>query len=73
MFLDIKMPKVDGVEVLRQIKSDKQLSDISVIMLTTSDDQDIAAQCYELGCQAHIIKPPGPVLLKAIDRVAQRI
>jgi len=73
MLLDIKMPKLDGIEVLKKIKSDGQLMDISIIMLTTSEDQHIAAKCYDLGCDAHIIKPPGKVLLKAIERVARRI
>lgn len=73
MLLDIRMPKVDGIEVLSTIKQDESLSDISVIMLTTSEDQLIARQCYDLGCDAHVIKPPGEVLLKAIARVSQRI
>lgn len=73
MLLDIRMPKVDGIEVLSTIKQDETLRDIAVIMLTTSEDQLIARKCYELGCDAHIIKPPGEVLLKAIDRVGQRI
>jgi len=73
MLLDIRMPKVDGIEVLSTMKEDPVLSNISVIMLTTSEDQLIARKCYELGCDAHIIKPPGEVLLKAIDRISQRI
>jgi len=73
MLLDIRMPKVDGIEVLGTIKQDESLSDITVIMLTTSEDQQIARKCYELGCDAHIIKPPGEVLLKAINRIGQRI
>jgi CheY-like chemotaxis protein len=73
MLLDIRMPKVDGIEVLGTIKCDEFLRDISVIMLTTSEDQQIARQCYELGCDAHIIKPSGEVLLKAINRVCQRM
>ena len=73
MLLDIRMPKVDGIEVLSTMKQNNALKDISVIMLTTSEDQQIARQCYELGCDAHIIKPPGEVLLKAIDRISQRI
>ncbi len=73
MLLDIRMPKVDGIEVLGTIKREDILRDISVIMLTTSEDQQIARQCYELGCDAHIIKPPGEVLLKAISRICQRI
>ena len=73
MLLDIKMPKVDGIEVLKNLKSDGHLMDISTIMLTTSNDQYLVTKCYDLGCDAHIIKPPGKVLLKAIKRVAQRI
>ena len=73
ILLDIRMPKIDGIEVLETIKSCPELMDISVIMLTTSEDQQIARKCYELGCEAHIIKPPGHVLLKAISRISQRI
>ena len=73
MLLDIRMPKVDGIEVLSIVKQDETLKDIPIIMLTTSDDQMIARKCYELGCDAHIIKPPGEVLLKAIKRVSLRI
>lgn len=73
MLLDIRMPKVDGIEVLGALKQQEYLKDISVIMLTTSEDQLIARQCYELGCDAHIIKPAGEVLLNAISRVCQRI
>ena len=71
MLLDVRMPKVDGLEVLQKIKKDPKLEDIIVIMLTTSDDQDLAHQCYALGCEAHIVKPPGRVLLKAIERVSR--
>lgn len=73
MLLDIKMPKVDGIEVLEKIKSDKDLTEISTIMFTTSEDQHLVNKCYDLGCDAHIVKPPGKVLLKAIERVAKRI
>ena len=73
MLLDVAMPKVDGVEVLKKLKSDEHFKDISVIMLTTSEDNQVAQECYGLGCDAHIIKPPGEVLLKAIDRVSRRI
>lgn len=73
MLLDIKMPKVDGIEVLKEIKSDRHLMDISTIMFTTSNDKHLVAKCYDLGCDAHIIKPPGKVLLQAIARLAQRI
>ena len=57
LLLDIKMPRVDGVEVLRQIKSDKQTEHIPVIMLTTTDDPREVQRCYELGCSVYITKP----------------
>ncbi len=73
MLLDIRMPKVDGIHILKEIKNDKHLMDISTIMLAADDNKHLAAECYELGCQAHVIKPPGEVLLRAIKRVAQRM
>ena len=72
MLLDIRMPKVDGLKVLEQLKQNDVTKEIPVIMLTTSEDRDVARQCYELGCFAHIIKPPGDVLLRAIQRVCER-
>jgi CheY-like chemotaxis protein len=57
LLLDIKMPRVDGVEVLRQIKSDPRTALIPVIMLTTTDDPREIQRCYELGCSVYITKP----------------
>ncbi len=57
LLLDIKMPRVDGVEVLRQIKSDPKTALIPVIMLTTTDDPREIQRCYELGCSVYITKP----------------
>jgi CheY-like chemotaxis protein len=57
LLLDIKMPKVDGVEVLRQIKSDPELRKIPVIMLTTTDDPREVDRCHTLGCSSYIAKP----------------
>ena len=57
LLLDINMPKVDGVEVLKLIKDEPELDNIPVIMLTTSDDQANADECRELGCTAYIVKP----------------
>ena len=71
MLLDIRMPKIDGIEVLKRIKNDDKLQNIQVVMLTTSEDQQQAKFCYDLGSSAHIIKPPGRNLLKTIERVSQ--
>jgi len=57
LLLDIRMPKVDGLEVLRKIKADKLLRKIPVIMLTTTSEADMVKQCYELGCSYYVVKP----------------
>jgi len=57
LLLDIKMPRVDGIEVLRQIKADENTTKVPVIMLTTTDDPREVQRCYELGCSVYVIKP----------------
>lgn len=57
LLLDIRMPRVDGVEVLRRVKADPELHKLPVIMLTTTDDPREVKNCYELGCSCYITKP----------------
>lgn len=57
LLLDIRMPKVDGVEVLRQVKQEKELKKIPVIMITTTDDPKEVNACHKLGCSTYIVKP----------------
>jgi CheY-like chemotaxis protein len=57
LLLDIKMPKVDGIEVLRQVKQDAKLKKMPVIMITTTDDPREIDKCHELGCSNYIAKP----------------
>jgi len=57
VLLDIRMPKVDGIEVLRRLKADEELGKLPVIMLTTTDDTREVERCYELGCNVYIQKP----------------
>jgi CheY-like chemotaxis protein len=57
ILLDIRMPKVDGVEVLRQVKADPGLRRIPVIMLTTTDDPREVERCHDIGCSSYIVKP----------------
>lgn len=57
MLLDIRMPKVDGVEVLRRVKQDRELKNMPIIMLTTTDDPREIRTCYELGCSCYVTKP----------------
>ena len=55
--LDINMPKVNGVEVLTQMKSDPKLRYIPVVMLTSSRQGPDVEQCYKLGANAYVVKP----------------
>lgn len=55
--LDIRMPKVDGVEVLRQLKEDGELRKLPVIMVTTTNDPRDVDRCHALGCNTYIAKP----------------
>jgi len=57
LLLDIRMPQVDGIEVLKRIKEDEELRNIPVIMLTTTSEASMIQQCYELGCSYYMIKP----------------
>jgi CheY-like chemotaxis protein len=57
ILLDIRMPRMDGVEALKRIKGDPDLERIPVIMLTTTDDPREIEECYELGCNCYVTKP----------------
>ncbi|MBN1816386.1 MAG: response regulator [Sedimentisphaerales bacterium] len=70
LLLDIRMPKVDGIEVLRQVKGDPQLKSIPVIMLTTTDDDRAISQCRQLGCSDYVVKPLDNIhFMQAIHKV----
>lgn len=57
LLLDLKMPKVDGLEVLRQIKQDAKLKSIPVVMLTSSREEPDLQRSYQLGVNAYVVKP----------------
>lgn len=57
ILLDIKMPKVDGMEVLQRIKSDKKTKTIPVVMLTSSAENRDLEECYRLGANSYLVKP----------------
>jgi two-component system, response regulator len=57
ILLDLKMPKIDGIQVLRQIKSDKNLQTIPVVILTSSRESRDLETCYQLGVNAYVVKP----------------
>jgi CheY-like chemotaxis protein len=57
ILLDLKMPRVDGIQVLKQIKADKQMRLVPVVILTSSRESRDLAECYQLGVNAYVVKP----------------
>jgi two-component system response regulator len=57
ILLDLKMPKVDGIEVLERIKSDEKTKVIPVVVLTSSKEDPDIQKCYLLGVNSYIVKP----------------
>jgi len=57
VLLDLKMPRVDGLEVLRQVKSDPELRTIPVVIMTSSREERDLVESYRLGVNAYVVKP----------------
>jgi len=57
VLLDLKMPKVDGIEVLRHVKADPALRSIPVVVLTSSREEQDLVRTYDLGVNAYVVKP----------------
>jgi CheY-like chemotaxis protein len=57
VLLDLKMPKVDGLEVLRQLRADPNLKHIPVVMVTSSREEQDLVHSYQLGVNAYVVKP----------------
>jgi CheY-like chemotaxis protein len=57
ILLDLNLPDMSGIEILRRIKDSKHLKAAPVVVLTTTDDSDEIKRCYELGCNVYITKP----------------
>jgi two-component system, response regulator len=57
ILLDLKLPKVDGIEVLSKLKSDARTRTIPVVVMTSSREDSDLAKCYELGANSYIVKP----------------
>src|SRR5262249_8110784 len=69
VLLDVRMPRVDGFEVLSHFKTSKGLSKIPVIMLTSTDNQKEIERAYELGANGYVVKPVA--VESFIDRVVK--
>ncbi len=70
ILLDLNMPKVNGIEVLRQLKSDENTKTIPVVVLTSSQEDPDVKTCYQLGVNSYIVKPVGFTnFTKAISEV----
>jgi len=57
ILLDIKMPRMDGIELLEIIKQDEKLKSIPIVMLTSSREEPDLVKCYKLGVNAYVVKP----------------
>jgi CheY-like chemotaxis protein len=57
ILLDLKLPKIDGLEVLRRVKGDPRTKLIPVVVLTSSKEQPDVRECYQLGVNSYIVKP----------------
>lgn len=57
VLLDLKMPRVDGLEVLRQVKGDPVLKGVPMVVMTSSQENRDLSACYELGVNAYVVKP----------------
>jgi two-component system response regulator len=57
IFLDLKMPRIDGLEVLERIKKDEQTKSIPIVILTSSKQDQDMRKCYDLGASSYIVKP----------------
>jgi CheY-like chemotaxis protein len=70
VLLDLKMPKVSGLEVLRTIKSDEHLKTIPIVVLSSSRETPDLAECYKLGVNAYVVKPVDFAdFMKAVKRL----
>ena len=57
ILLDLKMPKINGIEVLQRIKSDERLRSIPVVVMTSSNEQSDITESYRLGANGYVVKP----------------
>jgi two-component system response regulator len=70
ILLDIRMPKIDGIEVLRRLKSSEQTKHVPVVILSSSTDDPVIKQCLELGADDYLIKP---VTVEGFKQVVEKL
>ena len=70
ILLDLKMPKVDGIEVLRQLKADPVLKVIPIVVMTSSREEQDLLNSYQLGVNSYVVKPVNfPSFVEAVEKV----
>lgn len=57
VFLDLKLPKVDGIDVLRRLQAEERTKSIPVVVLTSSHEERDITECYKLGVNSYVVKP----------------
>jgi CheY-like chemotaxis protein len=70
ILLDLKMPRVGGIEVTREIKGNERTKHIPVVVMTSSNEESDIAECYKLGANSYIVKPLDFVSLAEVARQA---
>ncbi len=70
VLLDLKMPRVDGIEVLRAVKADERTKRIPVVVMTSSQEESDVAQTYDLGVNSYVVKPVDFAVVADIVRQA---
>lgn len=72
ILLDLRLPRLDGLEVLSRVKSDSELKHIPVIVLTTSDAEQDVSSAYQRGANSYLVKPVGHAEYMALTRTLSR-
>jgi two-component system response regulator len=57
VFLDLKLPKIDGIEVLRRVRAEERTHSLPVVVLTSSQEERDINECYKLGVNSYVVKP----------------